>query len=134
VSAGFDVRTRTIAVIDDVRVLELLVNLLVSFGYKADKYQSAEQFLESGELAKMNCIVTDVKMQHMSGLGLLQCLKNRNSDVPVVIITGRSSDRSESFYLKKGAAGFFRKPVDSNTLLDLAGSLCGHAHSEPSRF
>ena len=43
------VRTVRIAVIDDdLRVLESLVNLLASFGYSAESYGSAEQFLESG--------------------------------------------------------------------------------------
>ena len=63
---------RRIAVIDDdLRVLESLVNLLASFGYKAESYKSAEQFLESGTLARTSCIVTDVEMRQMSGLGLL---------------------------------------------------------------
>ena len=64
---------RTIAVIDDdLRVLESLVNLLASFGYKAESYKSAEQFLASGTLSKTSCIVTDVEMRQMSGLGLLR--------------------------------------------------------------
>jgi FixJ family two-component response regulator len=116
---------RTIAVIDDdLRVLESLVNLLASFGYKAQSYNSAEQFLESGTLSRTCCIVTDVEMRQMSGLGLLQHLKNSNSTVPVIIITGKPSARSEAFYLEKGAVGFFRKPVDGDALVDLIGSVC----------
>ena len=43
------VPTRTIAVIDDdLRVVESLVNLLASYGYKAEGYHSAEQFLGCG--------------------------------------------------------------------------------------
>ena len=120
-----NVHDRTIAVIDDdLRVLESLVNLLASFGYKADSYQSAEQFLESGKLSRTSCIVTDVEMRQMSGLGLLQFLKSRNSEVPVIIITGKPSERSETFYLEKGAVGFFRKPVDGDALVELIGSVC----------
>lgn len=116
---------RRIAVIDDdLRVLESLVNLLRSFGYKAESYTSAEQFLESGTLSRTSCIVTDVEMRQMSGLGLLQCLKGRNSDVPVIIITGKPSARSEAFYLENGAVGFFRKPVDGDALVELIGSVC----------
>lgn len=55
---------RTIAVIDDdLRVLESLVNLLASFGYKAESYKSAEHFLESFALSRISCIVTDVEIQ-----------------------------------------------------------------------
>jgi FixJ family two-component response regulator len=116
---------RTIAVIDDdLRVLESLVNLLASFGYNSESFQSAEQFLTSGGLPRTSCIITDVEMRQMSGLSLLQYLKNGNCTVPVIIITGKPSVRSERFYLESGAAGFFRKPVDGDALVELIGSVC----------
>jgi FixJ family two-component response regulator len=120
-----NVLDRRIAVIDDdLRVLESLVNLLRSFGYSAESYKSAEQFLESGTLSRISCIVTDVEMRQMSGLGLLQVLKRSNCAVPVIIITGKPSARSEAFYLENGAVGFFRKPVDGDALVELIGSVC----------
>jgi FixJ family two-component response regulator len=120
-----NVLDRRIAVVDDdLRVLESLVNLLRSFGYSAESYKSAEQFLESGTLSRTSCIVTDVEMQQMSGSGLLQFLKNSNCAVPVIIITGKPSAGSEEFYLENGAVGFFRKPVDGEALVELIGSVC----------
>src|SRR5260370_28405319 len=103
-----NVQACTIAVIDDdVRVLESLVNLLRSFGYSAESYKSAEQFLESGTLSRASCIITDVEMRQMSGLGLLQYLRNSNCAVPVIIITGKPSQRPVTFYLENGAIRFF---------------------------
>jgi FixJ family two-component response regulator len=120
-----NVQARTIAVIDDdLRVLESLVNLLSSFGYSAESYKSAEQFLESGALSRTSCIVTDVEMRQMSGFGLLQFVRNSTCAVPVIIITGKPSERSEAFYLQNGAIGFFRKPVDGDALVELIGSVC----------
>jgi FixJ family two-component response regulator len=120
-----NVLDRRIAVIDDdLRVLESLVNLLASFGYKAESYKSAEQFLEFGTPSRTSCIITDVEMRQMSGLDLLQHLKNSNCAVPVIIITGKPSERSEAFYLERGAVGFFRKPVDGDALVELIGSVC----------
>jgi FixJ family two-component response regulator len=116
---------RTIAVIDDdLRVLQSLINLLSSFGYRADGYLSAEQFIESGKLSRTACIITDVEMRKMSGLDLLQYVQNGNFVIPVIIITGKPSARSEASYLERGAHGFFRKPVNGDALLDLIGSLC----------
>jgi FixJ family two-component response regulator len=113
-------QARTIAVVDDdLRVVESLINLLASCGYKAQGYSSAEEFLESGGLQKSSCIITDVEMRQMSGLGLLQHIKNTASSLPVVIITGKPSEKSESFYLERGAVGFFRKPVDGDALVNL---------------
>lgn len=119
------VQACTIAVIDDdPRVLESLANLLSSFGYSAQTYNSAEQFLESDTLSRTNCIITDVEMRQMSGLGLLQFLKKNNCAVPVIIITGKPSERPEAFYLENGAVGFFRKPVDGEALAELIDSVC----------
>jgi FixJ family two-component response regulator len=116
---------RAIAVIDDdLRVLESLLNLLASCGYKAEGYCSAEQFLNVDGLSKSFCIVTDVEMPAMSGLGLLHYVRSVNSPVPVVIITGKPSENSEAFYLERGAIGFFRKPVDGDALVDLIRSVC----------
>ncbi len=114
------VQARTIAVIDDdLRVLESLINFLASCGYAAEGYCSAEEFLGSGGLEKSSCVITDVEMRQMSGLSLLQHIKNGASLLPVVIITGKPSEKSESFYLEKGAIGFFRKPVDGDALVEL---------------
>jgi FixJ family two-component response regulator len=119
------VQARTIAVIDDdLPVLESLINLLASSGYKAEPYSSAEQFLDADGLSRTSCIITDVEMQQMSGLGLLYHVRRVNSPVPVVIITGKPSENSETFYLERGAVGFFRKPVDSDALIDLIGRCC----------
>jgi FixJ family two-component response regulator len=115
---------RTIAVIDDDRrVVESIVNLLASCGYSAQGYGSAEQFLGADGLSTTSCIITDVEMRQMSGLGLLHHVKSVNSPVPVVIITGKPSENSEAFYLERGAIGFFRKPIDGDALIDLLKSV-----------
>lgn len=120
-----DVQRRTLAVIDDdLRVLESLVNLLASFGYLAESYSSAEQFLTSGAVSRTSCIITDVEMRQMSGLGLLLHLKNSHWTVPVIIITGKPSERAAAFYMENGAVGFFRKPVDGEALVELIASVC----------
>jgi FixJ family two-component response regulator len=118
-------QARTIAVVDDdKRVIESLINLLASCGYKAEGYSSAEEFLESGGLRKSVCVITDVEMGQISGLGLLHHINSTASSLPVVIITGKPTEKSESFYLEKGAVGFFRKPVDVDALVDLLKEVC----------
>jgi FixJ family two-component response regulator len=115
----------TIAVIDDdLRVIESIINLLASCGYKAEGYCSAKHFLDADGLSKSSCIITDVEMPAMSGLGLLHYIRSVNSRVPVVIITGKPSENSEAFYLELGAIGFFRKPVDADALVDVIKSVC----------
>jgi FixJ family two-component response regulator len=128
IGVEMNVQARTIAVIDDdPRVLESLLNFLASCGYKAESYLSAEQFLGSGGLSRCICIIADIEMRKMSGLGLLQHVRSSNCPVPVVIITGMPSENSEAFYLEKGAIGFFRKPVDCDALVDLISSVCNRS-------
>jgi FixJ family two-component response regulator len=125
VEVSMGVRARSIAVIDDdLRVLESLINLLASSGYEAEGYGSAEAFLDSGGIQKSSCVITDVEMRQMSGLGLLQHIISTARSLPVVIITGKPSEKSESFYLEMGAVGFFRKPVDGDALLNLLEGVC----------
>jgi FixJ family two-component response regulator len=126
-----NVQARTIAVIDDdPRVLESLLNFLASCGYKAESYLSAEQFLGSGGLSRCMCIIADIEMRAMSGLGLLQHIRSSNCVVPVVIITGKPSENSETFYLERGAVGFFKKPVDCDALVDLIGAVCNRSNPD----
>jgi FixJ family two-component response regulator len=125
IGVEMNVQARTVAVIDDdPRVLESLLNFLHSCGYQAESYLSAEQFLGSGGLSRCMCIIADIEMRHMSGLGLLQHVMSSDPAVPVVIITGKPSANSEAFYLERGAIGFFRKPVDCDALVDLIGTVC----------
>jgi FixJ family two-component response regulator len=115
-----------IAVIDDDdRVRESLHNLLASYGYNAEAYASAELFLASDGPSRSNCIIADVHMRkrQMSGLELLQSVKSSQPEVPVIIITGKPSSKSEAFDLDKGANGFFRKPVDGHALMTLIDHL-----------
>ena len=117
---------RMIAVIDDDhRVRESLHNLLASYGYRAETYSSAELFLASDGLAQSNCIIADVEMRHrkMTGLDLLKHVRGTHHEIPVIIITGRPSPKSEAFYLGKGASGFLRKPFDDQALVTLIDHL-----------
>jgi FixJ family two-component response regulator len=122
---------RIIAVIDDdFRVLESLQNLLASFGYQAETYVSGESFLASDRLSHSSCIIADLQMPKMNALQLLQQLRSSSCEVPMIVITGRPSAHAETFYLNKGARGFFRKPVDGPALVTLIDRLL--AQAEPS--
>jgi DNA-binding NtrC family response regulator len=115
------VRSRSLD--DDPRILESLVNLLASFGYKAESYKSAEQFLGSGTLSRTSCIVTDVEMRQMSGLGLLQYLKNSNCTPPRNHHYEKAVGTVGGVLSGERCCGFFRKPVDGDALVELIGSV-----------
>jgi DNA-binding response OmpR family regulator len=62
-------------------------------------------------------------MRQIGGLELLQRIRASQSEVPVVIITGKPSANSKALYLHKGANGCFRKLIDGQALVDLIDDL-----------
>ena len=76
---------------DDHFVREGMEDLVQSLGYEAATFESAEHFLRSGRLAETACLITDLRMPDMDGLGLLETLRTR-PDVPmprvVVVVVG----------------------------------------------
>ncbi len=107
-----------IAVIDDDESFGVaLVESLLSFGYRADGYASAENYLRSMGGKTFGCIVTDVHMAGMSGLELMKQLAARGSATPVVLITARSDRNVEAEAAAAGAVCLLRKPFETDELI-----------------
>lgn len=110
---------RTVAVIDDdCRVLGSLGNLLASGGYRTKLYPSAEAFFAACG-SGLACVIADLGMRPIDGLQVLEQVARSTSPVPVIIITGRPNEHPDDYFLRKGAIGFFRKPIDGDALLQL---------------
>jgi len=114
---------RTVAVIDDDRrVLTSLANLLASGGYGTRVYGSAVDFFSDG-YPGLICVITDLAMRPIDGIQVLDRTVRSDAATPVIIITGKPGEHTEDYYLRRGALGFFRKPVDGDALLDLLDSI-----------
>ncbi len=61
-------------------------------------------------------VVLDINMPQLSGLDLLQAIRNQYPDLPVVIITAVNSVESAVFCMKEGAFDYLVKPVDNTRL------------------
>jgi FixJ family two-component response regulator len=114
---------RTVAVIDDDRrVLTSFANLLASGGYGARAYESPLDFFSDG-YSDLLCVITDLEMRPIDGIEVLERTVRENVLTPVIIITGKPSEHTEDYYLRRGALGFFKKPIDGDALLDLLDSI-----------
>ena len=126
-----------IAVVDDDRfVRDGLEDLLASVGHRVRTYQSATQFLESGELADTSCVITDLQMPGMSGLDLQQYLSNSSRETPVIFLTGFPNDQARALALDRGALAFLSKPfeeVDLLSCLDRALDGAKHKMANPKQ-
>jgi len=103
---------------DDEAVLDSLQLYFKRKHVRATCFQAAEDFLkvaDSGE--RFDCIIADVRMPRMSGLDLVQQLKNRCSIHPVILITGHGDIDMAVAAVKAGACDFIEKPFDESRLL-----------------
>ncbi len=108
-----------IAVIDDDESFRVaLVESLLSLGYGADGYASAEDYIVGIDRKTFNCIVTDIHMPGMNGLELIRKLASRGATTPVVLITARSDSQLAGKDAAAGAAHLLRKPFESGDLIE----------------
>lgn len=109
----------TVFVVDDDRsVLKSLEMLMGTVGMNVKTYHCGEDFLNDYVPSQSGCLVLDVRMPNMSGLELQQKLKERNYDIPVVIITGHGDVPMAVEAMKAGAFDFIEKPFRDQILLD----------------
>ncbi|QSQ20510.1 response regulator [Pyxidicoccus parkwayensis] len=102
---------------DDASVRTAVLSLLRSVGLKGLAFESAEAFLESGELTSTRLVITDIHMPGMSGIDLKQTLDARGSKVPVIMITARSDASVMERALACKPSCLLKKPFDSDELV-----------------
>ncbi len=102
---------------DDESVRESLPDLLREFGFEAQTFSSAEEFLASESVADTNCLVLDVAMPGMSGPDLQQELKIRERSIPIVFITAQRDATVRPRLIAAGAVDCLFKPFEPTDLV-----------------
>jgi FixJ family two-component response regulator len=112
-------RRPAVYVVDDESLVrESLTLLLRTEGFEVSAHPSAEDFLgQYRPRAAPACLVLDVRLCGMSGLGLQQELATRHVTIPVIIVTGFGKISMAVQAMRAGAADFLEKPFDRETLL-----------------
>src|SRR2546428_10573898 len=88
---------------DDASLRRSLRNLLTSVGLRVETFESAEVFLESGSRDKTSCLVLDLQMPGMGGLGLMGHLAEPDTRIPAVSVTAHGDDDMRQRKLPVGA-------------------------------
>ena len=108
----------SIFLIDDhASVRDALTEMLSVLGYSVKAYESADDFLARLEKQDLGCIVADVKMPGMDGIGLVRELARRKIALPVVLISGHADVPMAVAAIKSGAQDFIEKPIDDAQLV-----------------
>lgn len=110
---------------DDESVRESLPDLLRVFGFAAQAFASAEEFLASDYVGQTRCLILDVAMPGMSGPDLQRELSLRRQAIPIVFITARESQTIRSRVIEQGAVECLFKPFSDNALLDALHTALG---------
>jgi FixJ family two-component response regulator len=103
---------------DDQAVREALQRMLRSYGYTTAVFASAEQFLASGRPCDESCLILDVRMPGMTGLGLHHHLISEGCRVPIILMTGSPTLRERERAMSMGVVSYLTKPLDERILLD----------------
>lgn len=109
----------TIYLIDeDASVRRALGRVMTSCGLLWRAYASVDEFLLETNIIGPGCIVADMNTPGMSGLELKHALNAANRTIPMIFLTAHDTNEMRKAAHESGAASFFRKPVDTQALID----------------
>ena len=94
-----------------------LTRILEFVGYVVHSFPDPIQFLEYDKHLAPAVVVSDMRMPHMTGVELQERLKELGRLIPIVIISGESTDQQIIAALKNGAIDFLLKPFARESLL-----------------
>lgn len=126
---------RTVHVVDDdAQMRESLRLTLESSGLDVVSYESAEEFMSksSSSPTGADCLLLDIRMPGMGGLGLQQALRRNGSDVPIIFLSEHSEISIAVHVIQSGAVDYLQKPVHRAHLLERVGRALGVAESRRS--
>jgi FixJ family two-component response regulator len=103
---------------DDEAVRSSLALLIGTVGLRVQTWAEPLAFLQTFDRESIGAIVLDVRMPGISGLTLLDTLKEQSVDQPVIMLTGHGTIDMCRRAFKSGAAEFLEKPVDDERLLE----------------
>jgi FixJ family two-component response regulator len=112
------IRSLVSVVDDDESVRESLPDLLREFGFAAEVFASAEEFLASDCVCRTGCLILDVAMPGMSGPDLQRELALRRQEIPIVFITAHRDETVRPRLLEQGAVECLFKPFSDTALRD----------------
>ncbi|PTG43441.1 response regulator, partial [Staphylococcus chromogenes] len=95
------------------RILELA---LKDMGHHVEQAADGEDALAEIERGVFDLILTDLRMPRMDGIGLLNTLRDRKVEVPVIVLTAYGTIETAVTAMKLGAVDYIIRPFEMETL------------------
>ena len=115
---------RNILIADDDRTIAHLIKEIIERrGNTALVAYDGEQAFKIFNNFKLDLIITDLKMPNVDGMSLIRMIRESNTDIPIIIITGYGSDQNYALAQNYGVTNFLSKPcsvIDISRAIDSA--------------
>jgi two-component system CheB/CheR fusion protein len=108
--------------------------VLEEAGRTVEDYASCEEFLEAYRPGREACLLIDAYLPGMSGLELLQRLRDEGHKLPAIMITGNSDVSMAVQAMKAGASDFIEKPIGRSELLASVERALGQSRDSSKLF
>ncbi|HZT77793.1 MAG TPA: response regulator [Vicinamibacterales bacterium] len=118
-------RPRVLVVDDEASIRDLLAKTLALAEYDVDVAPDGRAALERMRLYPYDLLIADLKMPGMDGLTVIREAKRYKADLPVIIITGFSTESSAIEAVNLGVAGYLTKPFRVPQVLAAAAKALG---------
>ena len=118
-------RQRVLVVDDEASIRDLLSKTLALAEYDVDTAPDGTSALDRMRAFNYDLLIADLKMPGMDGLTLIRQAKRIKADLPVIIITGFSSESSAIEAVNLGVAGYLTKPFRVPQVLAAASKALG---------
>ncbi len=101
---------------DDLAIRDGCAQVLKRQGYEIWEASTGEEAMNLLERFDFDLILLDIKMPDISGIDILKAIRERDSDVPVIMITAYGTIQSAVETMRLGASDFLPKPFDPEEL------------------
>jgi len=118
-------RPRVLVVDDEASIRDLLSKTLALAEYDVDVAPDGRSALERMRMYPYDLLIADLKMPGMDGLSVIREAKRYKADLPVIVITGFSTEASAIEALNLGVAGYLTKPFRVPQVLAAAAKALG---------
>jgi putative two-component system response regulator len=102
---------------DEPVILHILRRLLEVQGFEAVVCSDPQEAVAGFGDGDFDVVITDIHMPGMDGLALMRVLRERQPDLPVVVVTGQGTVDTAIQALREGATGMLVKPFTGEELL-----------------
>jgi excisionase family DNA binding protein len=118
-------RPRVLVVDDESAIRDLLSKTLALAEYDVDLAPDGRTALERLRIIPYDLLITDLKMPGVDGLTVIREARRLKADIPVIIITGFSTEASAIEAVNLGVSGYLTKPFRVPRVLAVAAKALG---------